>query len=209
MLRRTFPCLLFLAALFVPASLFAQPPERGGPPGRLQDGMRGGPPEERIMQLFEQADANGDGSVTKAELSAAMESHAGGRRPERGGERENFARGGRNGRRTAREGAPPRPEGEAGPSPRDREHHGPRPEPGQVLPEPIAEALDLSEEQRKQLADLQGQVDEQLANILTLEQKEQLENMEPPHGPPGRVGGGPSERRGDRPQRLERPQRPE
>ncbi len=58
------------------------------------------------------------------------------------------------------------------------------------------ETLKLTDEQKKQLADLQKDVDAKLAKILTDEQKKQLQEMRPmgpggPGGGPGRGPGGP------------------
>ena len=77
--------------------------------------------------------------------------------------------------------------------------HGPSPQPGQVLPEPIAESLNLSVRQTRQLAALQAEVDKRLVAILTDEQKEQVQNARPANGP-GHVG---DERPAGRPQRPE------
>jgi hypothetical protein len=56
--------------------------------------------------------------------------------------------------------------------------------------------LQLTAEQKKQLATLQSEVDTKLAKILTEEQKKQLKEMRPPgfggpggFGPPGGPGG--------------------
>jgi len=139
-----------------------------------------------ILQVFQLADANRDGSVTRAELTTVM---------------QNLARGERRGR-----GGPPPQQGNETDQPRpgngEQGHHGPPPQPGQVLPEPIAESLNLNERQTRQLAALQADVDKRLASILTNEQKEQLQNARPPHGP-DHVEGEPGERPAGRPQRPE------
>ena len=67
MFHRNLQCVIFSGIIMVPGVLFAQPPGRGGPPGGPQGGPRGGPPTEMILQLFQQADTNEDGSVTRAE----------------------------------------------------------------------------------------------------------------------------------------------
>lgn len=201
MFRRNLQCVIFSGIIMGPGVLFAQPPGRGGPPGGPHGGMRGGPPPEMILEIFQQADADGDGSATKAELTAAM---------------QKMARGDRQGRRglPPRQGNPPGEQlGPGGPPLHERgegehvhDHLGPPPQPGQVLPESIAESLNLSERQASQLAALQADVDKRLAAILTDEQKEQLENTRPPHGPPGHLeveqGGQPA----SRPQRPRRPE---
>ncbi len=69
------------------------------------------------------------------------------------------------------------------------------PRPGQVLPSFLQDALKLTDEQRKQLATLQTEVDRQLADILTAEQLQQLADPQQ-FGPPGPgMGGGPPGRR--------------
>ena len=73
------------------------------------------------------------------------------------------------------------------------------PKPGQVLPGFMQDQLKLSAEQKKQLDELQKEVDAKLSKILTPEQKKSLEDMRtfrgpggfgPPGGPgPGGPGG--------------------
>ena len=66
------------------------------------------------------------------------------------------------------------------------------PQPGQVLPTFIQDQLKLTAEQKKQLAELQKEVDDKLAKILTAEQKKSLQEVRP-----GAGGGGlgPDQRR--------------
>lgn len=120
--------------------------------------------DERLQRLFDRADADHDGTVTRKELTAmAAREPAGGR----GG----FGPGG--------PGGPPRP--------------------GEVLPSFLRDRLEVTPEQSKQLEALQKDVDTRLAQILTAEQKQQLEEMRNrgPGGfgpPPGGFGpGGPPE----------------
>ena len=79
-------------------------------------------------------------------------------------------------------GAPP----DGAPPPRQG---GPR-----LLPPGAQEQLKLTAEQQKQLADLEAEVKEKLAKILTPEQLEQLKQIRPPQRPPapreGGAGGG-------------------
>src|SRR5262249_57873042 len=63
------------------------------------------------------------------------------------------------------------------------------PQPGQVLPPFVQEALRLTDEQKKQVAALQQEVDARLAKILTEDQQKQLKEMRPPGGRPGFGGG--------------------
>lgn len=188
------PLIALLCVAISPSLLMAQPPGRGGGPG----GMRGGgPPTDMIIQVFTQADANSDGMVTKAELTAVLENQGGNQRgaggpPQRG----NGGQGERPGNRQAPTGERGGGGGEHG------GHHGPPPQPGQVLPEQITESLNLNAKQTRMLAALQADVDKRLAAILTNEQHEQLKNAHPPHGP-DHGGGGAGERGQTRPQRPE------
>ncbi len=55
----------------------------------------------------------------------------------------------------------------------------------------MLDALKLTDAQKKQLDDLQKDVDTRLDKILTDDQKNQMKEMRPPRGPggPGRPGG--------------------
>jgi hypothetical protein len=137
--------------------------------------------DERLLRMFDWADANKDGTVTKDELTALAtrllaedESNGGGR-------------GGFGG-----------PGGPGGPG------FGGPPRPGQILPGFLQEELQLTAEQKKQIAALQKEVDEKLDNLLTDAQKQQLKEMRQRFGPPGRrgrrgPGGGPGGPGDDRP----------
>jgi spore coat protein CotH len=68
---------------------------------------------------------------------------------------------------------------------------GPRPNPGEIFSAPIQNALQMTEKQKKDLAELQKKVDAELEKILTPQQKEQLKRMRegprpagPGFGPP-------------------------
>ena len=73
------------------------------------------------------------------------------------------------------------------------------PPPGEVLPPPLQEMLQLTDEQRKKLADLQKEVDEKLNRLMSEEQRKQFKEMKeggpggfgPPGGPSGFPGGPP------------------
>jgi len=69
---------------------------------------------------------------------------------------------------------------------------GAPPEPGQVLSPPVQERLQLSDEQKKQIEELQKSVDAGLDKILTDEQKKQFKEMNDGfgRGGPGRPGPG-------------------
>ncbi len=156
--------------------------------------------DERLLRLFDLADTNKDGIVTKEELMALAakmdaESGPGGDRgpgDRRPGDRGPGDRG--PGDRPPGDRPPP---GDRGPG--DRGPGGP-PQPGQVLSPRLQETLKLTDKQKKQLEDLQKEVESKLDKILTDDQKKQLKEMR--ERGPGRPGpGGPG---GDRPG-LDRP----
>lgn len=126
--------------------------------------------DERFQRLFDRADANHDGSVTRKELTALAAR-------ESAASRRGFGPGGSGG-----------PGGPGGP-----------PRPGEVLPSFLRNRLELTPEQSKQVEALQKDVDARLAQILTADQKQQLQEMQnrgpggfgpPPGGfSPGGPGG--------------------
>ena len=134
--------------------------------------------DQRLQRLFNRADADGDGTVTKEELTVlAKNMQADGPGP--GGDR---------GR-----GGPGGPDGLGGPG------GGPGgfrpPQPGVVLPPMLQDRLNLTPEQRDKVQALQADVDRRLNEILNDEQKQQLKDMRdrgPGRGPggPGGPGGG-------------------
>jgi hypothetical protein len=134
--------------------------------------------DQRLQRLFNRADADGDGTVTKDELTAlARTMQADGPGP--GGERGPGGPGGR--------GGPGGPDGPGGPG------GGPGgfrpPQPGVILPPMLQDRLNLTPEQRDKVQALQADVDRRLAEILTDEQKQQLQEMR--NRGPGRGPGGP------------------
>src|SRR5579884_168921 len=152
--------------------------------------------DPRLLRLFDRADTNKDGVVTKEELAALavkLEQEEGGR----GG----F--GGRFGPGPGRGFGPGGPGGFRG--------RGGMPQPAQILPAFLQDTLRLTDEQQKQVADLQKEVDAKLDKILTADQKKQLREMRArgpgrfgPPGGPGRFGppggfGGPPPGGPDRP----------
>src|SRR5437763_9252935 len=126
--------------------------------------------DARLHRLFDRADADKDGVVTKEELLAlfAREAQAAG------------GPGGPDGRGPGRPGGP----GGRGPG-----GFGGPPQPGQVLPGFLQDELKLTDEQKKQVAELQKDVDTRLEKILTAEQTRQLKEMRE-RGPGGRPGAG-------------------
>jgi hypothetical protein len=129
--------------------------------------------DARLKRLFDRADADHDGIVTKQELTALAAS-------EPAGGRGGFGPPGLGG-----------PGGGSG---------GPRmspPRPGEILPAMLRDRLELTPEQSQQVDALQKEVDAKLAKILNADQKQQLQEMRDrgPGGfgpPPGGFGpGGP------------------
>ena len=59
-----------------------------------------------------------------------------------------------------------------------------------VIPRFAEEKMNLTDDQKKQIADLEKEVKEKLAKILTPEQMTILEQARPPRGGPGGPGGG-------------------
>jgi len=142
----------------------------------------------RLQALMQRADANNDGVVTKEELTALLTKEA--VSSPRGG-----AGGGPGGPGGGRGGGPGGFPG--GPPPDDRGPGGPGgpggrgpggPQPGQILPAFLQDELNLTEAQRRDLQELQQDVDTRLAKILTAEQQQQLRQMRNrgPGGPGGR-----------------------
>jgi hypothetical protein len=145
--------------------------------------------DERLLRLFDMADTNKDGIVTKEELmalAAKLDADA----PQRGGpggpgDRDNPPppRGDRQPPGPGGPGGPDGPPGPGGPGGR----FGP-PKPGTILPPFAVDALKLTDDQKKQLDDLQKDVDAKLDKILTADQKQQLKDLRPPRGPGGPGG---------------------
>lgn len=209
-------------ALAVVCQATAQPPERRGEdPGKQKNKDYSSAPivvrmmafdkngdgkltkdevtDERLHRLFERADTNKDGVVTKEELmalAAIMESEAsqaGGR----GGPGDGPGGfGGPGGRGPGAGQGPGGPGGRGGPGGGGPGGQGGPggfggpPQPGVILPARLQDMLKLTADQKKQLDDLQKDVDSKLAKILTGDQKNQLKNLRD-NGPGGRGPGGP------------------
>ena len=133
----------------------------------------------RLHRLFDQADVNKKGVVTReqlAALAAKLETEfvpSGGGGPGKDGKgKDGKGKGGKGG---------PGGFGKGGP-----------PQPGQILPPFLQESLNLTADQKKQLDGLQQEVDAKLGKILTIEQKNQLKEMRErgPGGPQGKGGPG-------------------
>jgi hypothetical protein len=152
--------------------------------------------DQRLQRLFDRADADHDGVVTKQELTAlAAREPAGGR----GG----FG-----------------PPGGFGPGGGPGGFRMGPPRPGEILPPMLRDRLELTPEQSKQVDALQKEVDARLAKILSEDQNKQLQEMRsrgpggfgrggpggfgsPPRGGFGPPPGGPD---GDRPPPPDRPE---
>jgi hypothetical protein len=134
--------------------------------------------DERLLRLFDRADANKDGVVTREELEAlaAKEMQGGGA----------SGPGGPGGRFGGPGGGPGGPGGRFGGG--GGGFGGPSV--GQVLPPFLRDMLEVTDEQKKQLDELQKDVDAKLAKILTDEQKKKLRETRE-RGPGGRFGGPP------------------
>ncbi len=63
------------------------------------------------------------------------------------------------------------------------------PQPGEILPPPVRDMLNLTDEQRKRVAELQKEVDGKVEAILTAEQRKQLKDLK--ERGPDRFPGGP------------------
>ena len=140
--------------------------------------------DERLQRLFDQADANKDGVVTKEELmalAAKLDAEVGPRG-------RGFGERGPGGRGPGDRGPDDRGPDDRGPGDRGPGRFGPPPRPGTIMPEIIQDALKLTADQKKQLDALQKEVDAKLDKILTDDQKKQLKEMRPPRGPGGREG---------------------
>ena len=148
--------------------------------------------DSRLQPLLQRADANNDGVVTKEELTALLTKEAASSRGGAGG-----GPGGLGGR------GPGGPEGGPGGPPPDDRGPGGRgpggPQPGQILPQFMQDELSLTEAQRRDLQELQKDVDTRLGKILSADQQQQLRQMR--NRGPG--GGGP---RGGGPGGPPRPQ---
>jgi hypothetical protein len=137
----------------------------------------------RLRRLFDLADTNKDGVVTRDELiavAAKLEAE--------------FGPGGPGGKGPKGKGGFDDPD-KKGPKDKgpggfdDPDKKGPKgkgpPRPGQILPIFVQDQLNLSADQRKQLNTLQQEVDTKLGKILTEVQRSQLREMQE-RGPGGK-----------------------
>jgi hypothetical protein len=137
--------------------------------------------DPRLLRLFDNADANKDGIVTREELqalAAKMTAEFG----------QDDGKGGKGG-----------PGGKGDKGPKGKGPKGPGGfgggQPGVILAPFVQDQLNLTDAQRKQVTELQKSVDAKLAQILNDEQKTQLKEMADfgtggfgPGGPKGKGG---------------------
>lgn len=161
--------------------------------------------DERLQALFERADENKDEKLTKIELVAYFDkelAQAGGQGGgQGGGQRGGPGAGGPGGRGP---GGPPPGGGGGGRGPGGPGQGGGQgfggqggfggspqqgQQMGQMSPMMMLEALNLSDQQRKQVQDLQREFDARIEKILTADQKKQLNDLRA-RGMGGAGGGG-------------------
>lgn len=129
--------------------------------------------DPRLHDLFDRADANKDGAVTRAELETLF----GREKLEGGGDK---GKGGPGDKKKDGFGGDKKGKGDF----KDFKGKGGPPQPGTILSPFLQDSLNLNEDQRKQLADLQKDVDERLSKILTEGQRTQLREMGKGFGAP-------------------------
>jgi hypothetical protein len=157
--------------------------------------------DRRLHRLFDEADTNKDGVVTREELMA-LAAKLDQEIPPGGGFGEKGPKGkggfsGPGGRGFGGPGGPGGPGGFGGRGPKGKGGFGTGPggfgppQPGQVLPPFLQDRLQLTADQKKQLDTLQKDVDARLGQILTDAQKQQLRELQQkgpfgkgPKGPP-------------------------
>ena len=159
--------------------------------------------DERLQALFERADENKDETLTKIELVAFFDkelAQAGGQGGGSGGDqRGGPGAGGPGGPGGGRGPGGPPPGGGGGrgpgvPGQGGAQGFGGGPQQGQQMgqmsPMMMLDSLNLSEQQRKQVQDLQREFDARIEKILTADQKKQLSDLRA-RGVGGAGGGGP------------------
>jgi hypothetical protein len=129
--------------------------------------------DRRLQRLFDRADANKDAVVSKEELMALAA-----KEPDDAGGPPGFG---------------PPGFGPPGFGPPGGPMMGP-PRPGVILPPPVLQMLQLTDEQKEQVDALQKEVDARLAKILNETQRKQLKEMS--ERGPGRFGPGGGRRGG-------------
>jgi hypothetical protein len=189
-MRRLFPIVLaFTCSAFLLVPMAAQPPgakdysdssivTRMMAFNKKKDGKltKEEVTDTRLYRLFDLADANKDGVVTREELTALAA-----KLDAEWGQDKGFGGPGGKG-----------PGGLGGPGGKGFGGFGLPPAPGQVLPLFIRDQLNLSADQKRQIEDLQKDVDSAIQKILTDTQKKRLQEMRDRgpggFGPPGGKG---------------------
>ena len=85
-----------------------------------------------------------------------------------------------------------------GPPPGGPRQEGVPPRPGDVMPQPLQDALRLNDDQKRKFAELQKEVDAKVEKLLTDNQKALFKRIRE-SGPPGGPGPGKERPKGDRP----------
>jgi Spy/CpxP family protein refolding chaperone len=141
--------------------------------------------DTRLAALFDRADANKDGIVTREELAALYTREQIGAGPGGFGEKGKGDKG---------KGEKKGGFFDKGGLDKGKGGKGGFPQPGTVLNPFFQDLLNLTDDQKKQVADLQKEVDVRLDKILTPEQRQQLRDMSAPKGfgdkkgPPAKKG---------------------
>jgi EF hand len=136
--------------------------------------------DARLLRLFDKADANKAGVVTKDELLAVAKQMVADLASEGGGK---GGPGGGKGGPGGGKGPPPGGGKKGGPGGFGPDGGGPPKgaaptQTGQILSPFLLDALRLSDEQKNQVGALQAEVEVKLAKILTDDQKQQLKEMQ-------------------------------
>lgn len=123
--------------------------------------------DRRLHRLFDQADTNKDGVVTREELMALAAKL----------DQEIPPSGGFGGDGPGGFGGDKGPKGKGGFKGKGPGGFGP-PQPGQILPPFLQDMLQMTSDQKQQLDKLQKEVDTKLGKILTDSQQQQLRQMQ-------------------------------
>ena len=144
--------------------------------------------DPRLHRLFDLADTNKDGVVTREELmalAAKLDAEFGPGGPGKGGPKGKGGFDGPDKKGSKDKGPGGFDDDKKGP--KDKGPKGPPPRPGQILPDFIRDMLELTAAQNKQLDELQREVNERLGKILNDDQKAKLKEFEK-KGPGGKKG---------------------
>ena len=150
--------------------------------------------DPRLHALFDRADANKDGVVTRDELKVLYD------RESAAFDKGGFGKGEFGKGEFGDKGKGPGGKGDFGDKKGPKGFGKSTPPLGMVLPRFVQDFLDLSDAQRKQIDDLQKEVDARLEKILTAEQRQQLRDLRERgpggFGPPDKKGPPPLDEEG-------------